>query len=254
MELFILGSGTGVISLKRGSPGFLLKTSQNLFLIDSGPGTLTRILKAGFELNDIGAIFYTHIHPDHVTDLVPFLFASKYGDQKRRKKLALIGGPGFKKFFHELSRTYRGWLIPKSYTLKIREVAQGSFNFQKVFIRTAKTNHISESVAFRFEENNSSVVFSGDTDLSESLVELAKEATLFLLECSFPDTMKIKGHLIPKEVARLANLSKPKKLVLCHFYPPCDRTDILESVKRFYRGKVVLGRDGMKVNISDIKR
>jgi ribonuclease BN (tRNA processing enzyme) len=249
VELIILGSGTGVISLKRGSPGFLLRTEQNLFLTDSGPGTLTRILQSGFELNDIDAIFYTHIHPDHVTDLVPFLFASKYGAQKRKKKLTLVGGPGFKKFFHSLSKTYRGWLVTKSYPLDLREVGESNFTFNDIAIRTCRTNHISESIAIRFENEKGSVVFSGDTDFSENLVVLAKGADVFILECSFPDSMKVKGHLVPRDAARLAKLANPKKLVLTHFYPPCDRVDILKSVRRLYKGKVVLGRDGMRMKV-----
>lgn len=250
MELIILGSGTGVISLKRGSPGFLLKTKRNLFLIDSGPGTLTRILQAGFKLNDVDAVFYTHIHPDHITDLVPFLFASKYGAQKRRKKLTLIGGPGFKKFFHELSRTYRGWLISKSYALDLKEIGKSEFTLQDVHIRTCRTNHISESIAFRFNDQKASVVFSGDTDFCEDLIELAKETNILMLECSFPDSMKVKGHLIPRDVARLANLANPGKLILIHFYPPCDRVDILKSVRRLYNGKVILGRDRMRLKVT----
>jgi len=74
-ELVVLGSGTGVPSLRRGSPGLLLISDGTYVLIDSGPGTLRRMLEAGVTYQDIDLLLYTHIHPDHVSELVPLLFA-----------------------------------------------------------------------------------------------------------------------------------------------------------------------------------
>ncbi len=55
-------------------------------LIILGSGTIRRMLEAGITYHDIDYIFYTHIHPDHVSDLVPFIFTSKYAEQPRRTK------------------------------------------------------------------------------------------------------------------------------------------------------------------------
>ncbi len=249
MKLIVLGSGTGVIRLERGSPGYLLKTKKNLFLIDSGAGTLTRILQSGYALNQIDALFYTHIHPDHVTDLVPFLFASKYGIKSRRKKLTVVGGPGFKKFFNDLSKTYRGWLIPEKYELIIEERKNSQFKIGSVLVKTCQPQHIAESVSFRFEENRKSVVFSGDTDFSKDLIQLSRDANLLVLECSFPDSMKVKGHLTPTEAGHLAQKASPKQLLLSHFYPPCDGINILKIAQKIYSGKVVLARDGLEIRV-----
>ena len=74
-ELILLGSGTGVPSLKRGSPGLVVVTEGSRVLVDSGPATLRRMLEVGLTCHDTDLLLYTHIHPDHVSDLVPFLFA-----------------------------------------------------------------------------------------------------------------------------------------------------------------------------------
>ena len=39
MEITILGSGTCVPSLKRGSPGLILRINERILLFDSGTGT-----------------------------------------------------------------------------------------------------------------------------------------------------------------------------------------------------------------------
>ena len=99
MELIILGSGTCVPSLKRSSPALIIKAGGKVLLFDSGSGTIRRMLEAGITYHDIDYIFYTHIHPDHVSDLVPFIFTSKYAEQPRIKNLDIIGGKGVKKIF-----------------------------------------------------------------------------------------------------------------------------------------------------------
>ncbi|MBI5183158.1 MAG: ribonuclease Z, partial [Nitrospinae bacterium] len=75
MDLIIIGSGTCVPSKRRGSPGLVIKTGRKILLFDSGSGTLGRLIQIGISYRDIDYIFYSHIHPDHVADLVPFLFA-----------------------------------------------------------------------------------------------------------------------------------------------------------------------------------
>ena len=95
-ELIIVGSGTGIPSLRRGSPGLLLISESSKVLIDSGSGTLRRMLEVGITYRDVDLLLYTHIHPDHISDLVPILFVCKYSDLPREKDLLCVGGAGFK--------------------------------------------------------------------------------------------------------------------------------------------------------------
>jgi len=66
MELTVLGSGTGVPSAKRSSPGYFLKVKGHNVLFDGGSGTLRRMEEAGLSYKDVDLICYTHGHPDHV--------------------------------------------------------------------------------------------------------------------------------------------------------------------------------------------
>ncbi|MFN3921544.1 MAG: MBL fold metallo-hydrolase, partial [Caldimicrobium sp.] len=78
MRLTVLGSGTGWITLERSSPAYLVSHENFHLLLDFGPGTLRQILRVGLTFNDISAIFISHFHPDHFSDLIPFLFATRY--------------------------------------------------------------------------------------------------------------------------------------------------------------------------------
>ena len=126
-ELIILGSGTGIPSMRRASPGLVLFSEEAKVLIDSGSGTLRRMLDIGTTYHDIDLLLYTHLHPDHIADFVPILFACKYADLPREKDLLCLGGPGFEYHFNQLKKIYGRWIEPRSYQISITEVSEKPF-------------------------------------------------------------------------------------------------------------------------------
>ena len=249
-ELILIGTGTGIPSLRRGAPGLLIISDRTHLLIDSGSGTLGRMLGIGFTYRDPDLLLYTHIHPDHVSDLVPIIFASKYADQPREKELLCIGGPGFRSYFEKLKNLYGSWIEPNSYQLTIKEISQEPFVYRDLRILSSPMAHISESVGYRIEfKDGKSTAISGDTDYCQNIIDLAFEADLLVLECSFPDGRKVEGHLTPSLAGRIALESRCKKLLLTHLYPICDQVDILNQCRQVYQGKIILGEDLMRIKI-----
>jgi ribonuclease BN (tRNA processing enzyme) len=249
-ELVLLGSGTGIPSLRRGSPGLLVLSDSTKVLIDSGPGALREMLKVGVTYRDIDMILYTHIHPDHVSDLVPIIFATKYADLPREKELFCIGGPGFKSYFEKLKWLYGQWIDPQSYPLTVKEISEGAVLYRDLKISSKPMAHISESVGYRIEfEDEKTMAVSGDTDYCQNMIDLAFEVDLLVLECSFPDGKKVEGHLTPSLAGRIGLESHCKKLLLTHLYPVCDEFDIVNQCKQFYQGQIILGEDRMRIQI-----
>ena len=249
-ELIVLGSGTGVPSLRRGSPGLLLISDSTYVLIDSGPGTLRRMLEAGVTYQDIDLLLYTHIHPDHVSELVPLLFACKYSHLPRKKNLLCVGGLGFEDYFEKLKNIYGAWIEPQSYQLKIKETSESPFLLRDLKISSKPMAHISESVGYRIGfKNGKSMAVSGDTDYCQNIVDLALQVDLLVLECSFPDGQKVEGHLTPSLAGRIGSESRCKRLLLTHLYPACDEFDIVSQCRQTYSGEVILGEDLLRMEI-----
>jgi len=249
-EIIIIGSGTGIPSLRRGSPGLVLVADQARILIDSGPGALRRMLEVGLTYRDIDLLLYTHIHPDHTADLVPFLFACKYADLPRDRDLVCAGGPGFVKHFDVLKGVFGRWIDPVSYSFTVREISTDPFIFRDVGITAKPVAHLRESVGYRFEfKSGRSVAVSGDTDYCTNMVELAEGVDLLVLECSFPEGKKVEGHLTPSLAARIAVESRCRRLVLTHFYPVCDQVDLLKQCRGTYQGELILAEDLMRIQI-----
>ncbi len=250
MELTILGSGTIVPSLTRWSPAHLLRASGTTILIDLGPGTLRRMVQAGAGIPDIDAVCISHFHPDHVADFVPLIFASKYAvGACRTRDLTVVAPPGFGELYAGLIEVFGNWIVPEAYRLDIREATGTPIDLGPVTVTTAPANHNPESIAMRFTGPEGSLVYSGDTDWSGDLVALARGADLLLLECSFPDDMKVPGHLTPSEAGRLARGAGVSHLVLTHLYPPVEQADIRSLVGAHFSGRVTVAEDLMVIPI-----
>jgi ribonuclease BN (tRNA processing enzyme) len=254
MEVTIIGSGTGVPSLRRGSPGTVIRVGTSTLLLDSGPGTLQRMLQVNIDYRELDYLLYSHFHPDHTAELVPLIFATKYPDDNRRKTpLTLVAGRGFEDFFAGLKSVYGQWIEPAAGMLKTLELANNSrdsHRFKDFIVESAPVEHNEESIAYRVTNAGGySVVYSGDTDYSENLVTLAKKADLLICESALPDDKGVKGHLTPSLAGEIATRAGVGKLVLTHFYPECDRVDIEQECRKTYCGALVLAEDLLRLEV-----
>ncbi|NPA48868.1 MAG: ribonuclease Z [Thermodesulfobacteria bacterium] len=254
MKFTVLGSGTGWPRLERGSPAYLLEVSGEKFLLDLGPATIPRLLKLGLSLEDVDAIFLSHFHPDHVTDLIPFFFATRYAlGYKRQKPVSLYAGEGFSRFYAGLKEAFGHWVEPPEGLLQTEELStscESAFLRPPIEIRTAPVAHNPESLAYRFDFEGKSLVYSGDTDYSPSLIRLAREADLLVIECSFPEGHKVPGHLTPSLAGQIAGEARVKKLLLTHLYPPCEEADLITPCRRYFSGEIMIARDFLSLELT----
>ncbi len=250
--LTILGSGTCVPSLKRSSCAILVACGTSKILVDCGPGTMRRLLEAGTEISEISHILLSHFHPDHSGELVSFLFSSKYSGKKcRTEPLTLIAGKGFARFWQGLQQVYGEWIELDSELLTMIEIHTqhlGDLIFEDFTLKTAPVNHRPESIAFRIQfPDSTSLVYSGDTDISDNLVMLAQEADILICESALPDELKSPGHLTPSLAGEMASNANVKTLILTHFYPECDDADIAAQCRKTYSGKLILAEDLLQI-------
>jgi ribonuclease BN (tRNA processing enzyme) len=215
---------------------------------------MRRLLEVDITIDKITHIFYTHLHPDHTSELVPFLFATKYPPiHENRKPFSIVAGEGFVDFYKKLKTVYGTWIELAPGLVEISELNTkdrdhldgGLFD-----IDSLPMNHTEISLGYRVNDSRGrSVVYSGDTDFCESLVELAKGADVLICESAFPDDMKVTGHLTPSLAGEIAEEAGVKKLVLTHFYPECEGADIAGQCRKTYQGPLVLAEDLMEIDV-----
>jgi ribonuclease BN (tRNA processing enzyme) len=251
MDLIILGSGTGVPSLRRGSPAYAVQAAGRLLLLDLGSGACRGLLRHDLNFSQVDLIALTHLHPDHIGDLVPFLFASHYSlGYTRTEPFWLLAARGFQNFHDRLKGAFGQWVEAPAGLLRLRELnpeGPDRFDGEGLTIKSAPVNHIPGSLAYRVEAGGRTLVYSGDTDVSDSLIELARGADLLMVECAQPT--KVPGHLTPEEAGRMAARAGVPRLVLTHFYPPCDEVDVVALTAREFSGEIIRAEDDLRLAV-----
>ncbi len=246
MKLTILGSGTCAVTLRRSCSSYYLYADGKHILIDIGFGALRRLTEAGVDYRDIDVVLCSHYHLDHISDLSPLLMALRYTPGfERQKPLTLIGPKNFRKFLYGCRDLFGDWLLPTDdeYKLLIYELDTEQLELDGCLIKARNTFHTHPSNGYRIECNGKSIMYSGDSGPCDELVELAANADLALIECSFPDNEPFERHLTPRQAAEIARDAKVKKLVLTHFYPMMDEVDVLAACTPIYKGAVSVAED-----------
>jgi len=252
-RLTILGSGTAAPSTRRGASGHLLSIGEERLVFDTGPGTLDRLLRAGTDPHTVSHLFYTHNHLDHTGELAPWLFAGRVPQAGRREPLTIAGSPGFMDMLDALRGAYGHWIEPEGYRLDrvtLDAAARSMLTASRWSAQAFPVAHIASSIGYRVTlDTGKTFVYTGDTGPCESLVDLCRDADLLLIEASAPDGAGVSGHLTPSQAGEAASRAGARRVVLTHFYPACDRVDMLEQLRKTYDGEATLAEDGMSFDL-----
>lgn len=244
MKLIILGSGTCVPSVKRASPSILLEAGKTKILLDIGAGSIRQLTKVNSNLyKKIDAVYLSHHHTDHTSDLKPLIQALNWTPGfTRRTDLYVLGSLATKKMIQDALKK------PVSFKAKFISLKRKS-KFKNLTIETIPGCHAETSIVLKVKYKGKSFVYAADSDFDPKISGFAKDCDLLVIENSFPEGKKEIGHLDTKGSAEIAQMARVKKLLLTHFYPPCEKVDIKRQAKKYYKGPVVLAKDFMEIKI-----
>lgn len=243
MEVTILGSGTAVPNADRFPSGAMVRAGGQTVLVDLGPGTLRRLPTAGVGLEDITAVLLTHYHTDHTADLAGLLFGLRNPRYRARPPLRVRAAEGLHRFLDNLTAAWP-WLDPAgAYELDVEEIGPGTFSLGDLQVTAVPIHHTPQSLAYRFEHADAVAAFSGDADVCDGLIEVARDADLFVCDSAFPEAHRTAGHLTPRLAAEAAAAARVKTLCLTHFYPECEGHDLEAEAAAAFGGEIVLAHD-----------
>lgn len=279
LQVTILGTGNPRPSMERFGQSILIEAGAQRVLIDAGRGSAQRLFETGARdaLVGIDAVFFTHLHSDHVVGLPDLWLTSwVFG---RAKALEVVGPPGTAEMAGHLEQAFR-WDIDmrtkdegfprEGVRLAARNVQPGpAFERDGLRVRAFAVDHggVTEpAYGYRVDYQGRSVVVSGDTVYHEPIVEHAKGVDVFIHEvispevemrrAQVPDPEAVKRilahHTGPEQVGTLFSRAKPRLGVLSHIVPsPTTAEDLIGPARKTWAGPLAVAYDLMTIVIGD---
>lgn len=245
LRLTILGSGSIIPTPSRFSSGILVDSEKlGKFLLDIGPGTIEKLRRINVNPNDIKAVLITHLHIDHVGDLLPLIKIRAYGGGRLR----IYGPTGLREFLDLLLRDHRlfGYLSMLGCVdlIDVREFWRGSVQLDQMKLHFTNVEHFN-GIAYRIELEGRSIVYSGDTILDMNLVRLARGCDVLIHECSFPAKKLLGKHTSDEDLMRIVAEINPRILIVVHLYPEMEEKveELINGLRKVFSGEVYVPRD-----------
>jgi ribonuclease Z len=286
MRVTLMGTGWGNIirPAQHGVSIFVELGNGDSFMFDAGPGCIINYNAMQVPLSRMNKIFLTHLHTDHTTD-IPWIYTfgpavdrfvplEVYGPTGMSPEYGTKANIGAMKQFTKWHRDSFAATVPveKAYDLDITEYdyrKNPGIAYQKngVTIKHFPALHIIDgAVSYRLDWNGLSLVWSGDTQPNQYMVENAKGVDLLIHETA-PDPARYamaqnmplpmaenvvkQSHTPAKALGKILQLTKPQLGVTCHSpIDPQEIDGISQGVRTHWDGPYQIGEDRMVFNIS----
>jgi ribonuclease BN (tRNA processing enzyme) len=241
VRITVLGCSGSVVGPDSPASGYLLNAPDSPPLVlDFGPGVLGALQRHA-DPNSVHVLL-SHLHADHCLDL-PGLFVWRRYHPSPATERGVMYGPA-----HTWSR------LGAASSPEGREVDDFSDIFEirhwadnrpvqigSLSVVPRLVCHPTESYGMRITDpSGATLVYSGDTGACDALVELARDADVFLCEASWTHSPAHPPglHLSGTEAGQAAARAGVGELLLTHIPPWTSREDVISEAKAEFDGPV----------------
>jgi len=255
-KIIFTGTGSGCPSKDRACSSFVVKTSSRLYQFDAGEGFSGSVQRCGLDVNSIGKIFITHLHPDHVAGL--FLELQLMYLIGRKKSLDIFVPPEavnglmkatdmFYLFKEKFPFKYNFKpILPRS-VYRDKELSVEAFSNlhltgNKAVIKEHKKPNKMQSFSYIIKVNNKRVLYSGDLAQQDDIGYLMDNVHTAIVEGLHVDLPSLFTACAAKKL---------KRLILTHLSDKVDKrpNKILKIAEKAGFKKLIFAYDGLQLRI-----
>lgn len=207
-------------------------------IFDFGRGIAGRLTELGLRQDDVEHVVLSHYHPDHLSDLIPYLHAAAWSRiDPRTRDLHIYGPIGLEvQLMRLLSLFGPDNLVRESYRVHLHEIrgerltiAGRDFDFCDL---PPADNH-----GLRFSAGGKSYALTGDSSYHAAEEDFLRGCELAVIDA---------GHLEDEELLALAAATRVPRLVCSHLYRELDEEALGQRARaRGFNGRFIVGEDLM---------
>jgi ribonuclease BN (tRNA processing enzyme) len=274
-QIVLLGTGTPRVDPQRSGPATAIVVNDTPYVVDAGPGVVRRAGAArdkgirGLAPEKLATVFITHLHSDHTVGLPDFIFTSWV--EGRNTPVKAYGPAGLEEMTGHIMLAWRADIDIRTKGMEQRSQAGAKveahdvkpgliYQDANVKVTAFPTVHGDwpQTLGYRFNTPDRSIVISGDANPSPALIENCQRCDVLIHEV-FAETYepaavknwpayRAKFHTTTTQLAEIANKTQPGLLVLYHRGVRLRDREIsdeqyLTEIQRTYRGRVVVAQD-----------
>lgn len=243
LRLTVLGCSGTHPGPERACSSYLVEAEGYRLLVDCGNGSLVNLQRVT-PVVSIDAVLISHLHPDHFADLYGLYYALRFAPDGPHA-VPVHAPPGAQAHLAQLLRgdpdDSFGRTCRFSDTVAGEELELGPFS-----VRCFQASHPIPTLAPRIAYGDRVVAYSADSGPAESLTACARDADLFVADCSWlerqrplPDGV----HMTAREAGRHAQAAGAGTLLVTHVFPANDPAESAAEAAEVFSGRVLVATD-----------
>ena len=283
LKITLCGTSSPIPAPGRAQACVAVETPEHLYIIDAGSGSAATANLSAVPMGKLRGILITHFHSDHISDIGDFNLNSWVAG--RPEPLQIIGPTGVERIVdgfnmaYELDRGYRvahhgaELLNPELGTLQSKTIGEGVIVDQDGLRITAfEVSHppIEPAFGYRLDYGGRSVVISGDSLVTDKIVEISNGADVVLHDAM--SLQLVRGaagmarttgntrlatvlqdiqdyHATTDDLNRLSSEAEIGQLALYHLVPAPRNAMALRAFSNDIPEGALLTEDGMVISL-----
>ena len=276
IRVTLLGTGCPPPVMNRLGPSTLVEAGDQKLLFDAGRGALQRLTQLKVRWQDVGGLFLTHLHSDHVVGFPDLWLTGWLIVPGRDVPLQVWGPRGTSRMMSHLKQAYdydirirlqNDGAARAGIELRVTDIHEGVvYDKGGVKVTAFEVDHapVKPAFGYRIDYAGRSVVLSGDTRVSDNLIRHAQGVDVLVHEVFVPETLQRMGvppkrakniiayHTTPEQAGQVFTRAKPKLAVYSHIcLPHATDQELLSPTRKTYAGPLELGEDLMTIEVGE---
>jgi ribonuclease BN (tRNA processing enzyme) len=255
MHLTVLGGSAASPNAGMGCAGLLVQTDRTRLVLDLGPGTLQE-LRRHTDFRTLDAVIVSHMHVDHVLDLLALRHALAYNPLPAPAPVPVWLPPGGAELLTQATAPFDACDQPGRFaaTVTVAEYDPAKpLTIGDVVVTFAPAVHFIPAWAIRVQTSAGSALgYTGDTGPAAALARFFAGVHILVAEATLLDpgsgSQDERGSLTAAEAGELAAAAGAELLVLTHMWEELGFASYRAEADAVFPGQIKLASPGLTLS------